>query len=403
MTITLAALLFLAGPRLDLSVGAGGDSNPFEMPDDRTAAGASTRPEPGMFIPIEASATWKTRPRQPVRFGVEAWLDGIFFTFVAHDTAAAQRTNPSHANRWTAEISAPVVFDPMHDRRRAPWRLDVTLEPFFGMHRETYTSHRTGLPIRIDEDPAPSVDVYVDLRDRYSYNDYGLALAGDLDIGRNVDVNAGARLTSVDYIDDYGRSDAVDSWDYTEYRGDTDVSARRGDGYLAAGYTLRLRDYAERFPRDENGDKVVRGDPGYEPQTFTFHDVSIKGGLVKSRGRAVIRFRTTRKLDGYRGYSDYSENAVTGDFRIVLGTDSELRFSPGYAVRSYDDLRVNYDPAEPVSSRRRLTMKASCEWPALSRWTRMFAGVGLVSQTSTNPLYTYTSYSLTTGVRATWK
>lgn len=397
-----AALLLLAAPKLELSVGAGGDSNPFELPDDQAAAGADSRPAPGAFIPVEASAQWKTRSRRMFRAGVDSWFDGTFFTFVAQDGAAPEKTNAQDANRWSGEISAPLVVDPLFGRK-ASFGLELTAEPFFGMHRETYTSHRSGTPLFFDDRPGEVADVMIDLSKRYDTNELGLRADADVELGRLVDVIVGARYTSVDYLEDYSGTEHLDSWDYDEVRADLDGFVRPGDWTVAGGYSMRVRNYDARFPRDSAGDKVEDEMAGYEPQVFTYHDLTLRGGYVIDAGRAVLRFRNSRRIDGFEGYQTYAENAVSGDFRIALQKDSELRFEPGYSVRTYDKLRVAYDPQEPVSSRRRVTMDVGYEWPALSKWTRLFVSAGLVSQSSANPLYAYVEFHGMTGVRAEWR
>jgi hypothetical protein len=403
MIATLATtLLVLAGPKLELSVGAGGDSNPFELPDDQAAAGAESRPAPGAFIPVEASAEWKTPSRRVFRAGVDSWFDGRFFTFVAQDGAAPEKTNARDANRWSGGISAPIAFDPFAGRRGS-LGIEVTVEPFFGAHRETYTSHRTGTPLLFDDRPGEVADVMIDLSKRYDTNEFGARADGDLELGRIVELIGGATYTSVDYLEDYESSEHLDSWDYDELRADLDGFVRPGDWTVAAGYSLRARSYDSRFPRDDAGEKIEDDMPGFEPQVFTYHDLRLRVGYVRPAGRAVLRFRNTRRIDGFAGYQSYAENAVSGDFRIALREDSELRFEPGYSVRTYDELRVAYDPEESVSNRRRVTMDLGYEWPAFSKRTRLFVSAGLVSQASANPLYAYVEFQGMTGVRAQWR
>lgn len=401
-TTLLAAFLLLSGPRIDLSVGAGGSTNPFELPDDQAAAGAEQRPAPGAFVPVDASAEWKTPRSRMFRAGIDGWFDGRFFTFVAQDETATEQTRARDANRWSAQVSAPLAVDPFAGRKGG-LGIELTAEPFFGMHRETYTSHRTGKPIVFDDRPGEVADVNIDLSKRYDTNEFGARADLDVSFGRIADIVAGARYTSVDYVEDYDATEHLDSWDYEEVRGDLDGYLSPGDWAFAAGYGLRIRTYDERFPRDVSGEKIEDDEPGYEPQVFAYHDISVRGGFIAERGRAVLKYRGTRRLDMFEGYQSYSENGVAGDFRIALVPDSQLRFEAGYSVREYDELRVAYDPQEPVSSRRRTTLELSYEWPAFSKWTRLFVSAGAVSQTSKNPLYSYTAAQGMTGVRAEWR
>lgn len=390
----VAAMLLLAGPKIEIAVGVGADSNPFELPYDQFAANAEQKPMTGAFVPVEASADWRTPYGNMFRAGAKASFGGTFFGYVGQDEAATEKTNASDASRWTGEVSAPFVFDPKREGRNR-WRADLTLEPFVGMHRETFTSHRSGTPF-----PAPTSDPYPDLGERYNANDFGGKVEGDLSLGKIIDVRAAGRYTRVDYVEDYtAANDETDSWDYGETRADVDVYVRPEGFLAAAGYTLRVREYDERFPRDDDGNEVVSVDPRYVPQVFIFHDVNVKGGVMRDRGRAILRFRNSRRVDAYEGYQSYSENAVGGDFRLKLATDSELRFGAGYSVRSYEELRVGYDPAEPVSNRRRLDLDTGFEWPAFSKWTRLYVAAGLTSQASANPLYTWVGFRGMTGVR----
>lgn len=400
-TTILAVALFLSGPKVELSVGAGGDSNPFELPDDQ-AAGAESRPAPGMFVPVEASAQWKTPPKRVFRAGIDAWVDGRFFAFVAQDDAAPRKTNAQDANRWTGEISVPLSVEPFRRTKRA-FGVRFAAEPFVGMHRETYTSHRTGAPLVFDDRPGETADVNIDLSDRYDTNEFGVAADADLGAGRMADLVIGGRYTRVDYLEDYDATEHLDSWDYDEVRGELDAYLTPGNFRFAAGYSLKIRTYDERFPRDGMGEKVEDDMPGYEPQVFTYHDVSLRGGYIRAQGRAFVRFRNTRRIDGFEGYQSYTENSVSGVVRLAPRPGNELAFDVGYSVRTYDELRVSYDPQEPVSDRKRLTLDAGYEWPALSRRTYWFLSAGVVSQSSANPLYSYAGFHGMTGVRVEWR
>ena len=388
----LAVLLLSAsGTRAEIRVGAGGDSNAFEFPEDSAASNASPA-QPGMFVPVDARVRLKTSPRRPVRLGAEASLDGMFFAFVRQDPAAAQSTRPSDLNRFTAEASLPVVFDPAPERRRG-FRVDFTFEPFAAMHRETYTSHRTGQPFESGG---------VSLADRYSTNSFGAKVDGDVSIGRNVDLIVGGRVTRADHVEDYEDVPEIDSWDHSEYRGDVDAHFTSEGWLAAAGYTLRQRDYDERFPRDDTGAKVPDTDPRYRAQSFTAHELSVRGGVVRERGRAVLRAGTVRRVDGFVGYENYTEQWVGADLRIAVG-ESELRLAPKFMSRTYDELRVDYDPTEPVSDRTRLSIDASYEWPMLTARTRGFVSAGYVAQQSANPLFTYAAFRGVTGVVVSWR
>lgn len=399
-TTLLAALVLLSAPKVELSVGAGGSTNPFELPEDQVAAGAEQRPAPGAFVPIDAAAEWKTPRGRMFRAGIDGGFDGRFFAFVAQDDAAPEQTHARDANRWSAQVSAPLVFNPFAGRKKRALGIELTAEPFVGMHREILTSQRRGTPILFDDPP----DVNIDLSKRYDTNEFGVRSDIDVSFGRIADVIVGARYTSVDYVEDYEATEHLDSWDYGEARGDLDGYLSPGDWAFATGYSLRIRNYDERFPRDATGNKIEDDEPGYEAQSFIFHDVSLRGGYIVDRGRAVLKYRHSRRVDMFEGYQSYSENGVAGDFRIALVPDSELRLEVGYSVREYDVLDVASDVSqEAVSNRRRRTLEMSYEWPALSKWTRLFVSAGLVSQVSSKPLYTYTAVQGVTGFRAEWR
>ena len=403
MTITTAAMwLLLATPKIEVSIGAGVDSNPFELPEDQLAAEAEQKPKTGAFIPLGLGAEWKSPARRIFRAGVKGDFDGAFFGYVGQDPDATEETSASDASMWTATIAAPLLIDPKQSGRSV-WHADIGVEPFFSMNRSTYTSRRTGRPFEMDGNTAPATDTIVDLSRRLDTNEFGAKVDGDLSVGSLVDLIVGGRYTTVDYVEDYdGTGDAIDSWDYAETRGDADVYVRPEGFVVAAGYTLRIRDYEERFPRDVDGNKVRLDDAGYEPQVFTTHDVVFKAGIDRDRGRAIVRFRNTRRIDEFSGYQNYGENSVSGDFRLELAPDTELIFDVGYLVRKYDEQRVDYDPQQSLTDRRRITIDTGFEWPAFTKWTRLYVTAGLVSQSSASPLYSFVGFHAATGFRVNW-
>ena len=283
--------------------------------------------------------------------------------------------------------------------------LDFTLEPFAGYNRETYTSHRTGLPLVVSkphpDDPTnSSLDEIADLAHRYDTNEAGGAAEVEVAWGSTFDFSFAGRVTRVDYVEDYRELVTIDSWDNLEVRGDVDASLSLRGWIAAAGYAMRLVDYDERFPRDSSGTEVLPRDAGYEPQQFLHHHGTARAGFSGDRGRAVLRWRGTRRLDLYSGYLDYTDNRYSADLRLrFAAAETELRLEPSWTVRSYDELRVHYDPQEPVSNRERLGVEASVEWSAFSDYTRFFVGAERVSQRSANPLFTYSDTRVMTGLR----
>lgn len=388
----LATLMLASSPfEVDVAVGAGGTSNAFELPADSVAASAD-QPQPGVFVPVDAGAAVHSPRRRTFRIGAEGRFGGEFFALVRQDPAATRATSPGDANTWAGRLGIPVVIDPTPDRRDG-MRVDFTLEPFASAYRRTYTSHRTGRPLVING---------VDLRHRYSNDKFGMKADADLSIGKTFDVVVGGRLTRAEYVDDYRQTTVYDSWDYDETRLDVDGYARPGDWMFAVGYTRRLRDYDERFPRDANGDRLPASDPAYRPQQFTYDDVKFRGGWVTRRGRALLAYAITRRIDHFAGYLDYVQHDVSADLRLTIRETAELRVKPGYSILGYDAARVNYDPSAPENERRRATLEAAFEWPLRTR-TRGFVEFEAIDQVSANPLFTYRAARGITGVRVTWR
>lgn len=388
----LFAVSFLAaaGPKVEVAVGVGGSSNPFEFPEDGATTGANA-PQPGAFIPLEVDADFKTPSNRTFRARVRGNFNGLFYGYVAQDPSAPRPSNASDASRYTGGVAFPVTFDPSPNKRDG-LRMDFTLEPFVGLHRETYTSHRSGRPL---------ISSGVKLGERYDTNKFGVKTDADLALGRDFDTIFTAGIARVDYVQDYGSSPDLDSWDHDEYRLDADLFASPGVMVLKAGYGFRLREYDERFPRDANGDKVLGSDPAYEPQTFVSHAIGLGIGIKGDWGKTVLSYDLERRLDDYVGYLDYTSNGVDLDVELAVGA-STLAVKPSYTSRVYDAARVNFDPTAPENNRKRLALDTSFTFP-LAKWTAGFVGASLVDQTSSNPLYTYRAFSAMTGVRISWQ
>ena len=400
MISTFASLgLLLGSPAFDLSVGGGAESNPYEMPADPAVADADFGPRSGAFLAIDGRLRWRTRSGRVVRVGLDASVDCDLFGWVAVPQAGVAAPHASHLDRADGEVSLPLVLDPMPYGRA--FRLDLTIEPRAAFDRLTYTSHRTGRPIVIDaaDDPGNDPPIPVSLADRYDKNALGLLAEMDASFGRSVDVVVGGRITRVDYVEDYEEFERVDSWDHVEYRGDADLYVTAGSWLIASGYSARLLEYDERFPHAADGSDVLPDEDGYEPQRLSLHHLSAKVGRIGNRGRAVLRWRGTRRLDLSSGYLDYTEHRVSADVRIGSGDGVELRLSPSWSERVYDELRVRYDPDEPIASRRRFVGEATLEWGAFTSRTRLFVTAAAEAQRSSNPLYTYSSVRGLMGVR----
>lgn len=393
----LLSLILASPPVFDVSVGVGGDSNPYELPSDPALAGSDVESRSGALLGVDARAEWQMWDGDAFRLSAEGDFEALVFGFVSKDSSAARPARASDLNRHSGGVSLPLQLASISPTRTVS--LEATLEPFASMNRETYLSQRTGRPMVIDVDPHPDDVVRVNLGDRYDTDEWGARLDLDAELGRMVDLSLGARLTTVDYVEDYDEIEAVDSWDHRESRGQADVVFRPGNWTFATGYTLRILDYRERFPRDSAGEKLLPEDPGYSPQKFTYHHATAKVGLSTGIGRATVRWRGTRRLDMHEGYVDYTEHKIAGDVRIDFPHELELRFRPSYSVRTYDSLRVRYDPSEPVTNRRRLSVETQAEWPAGSRYLRMFVSGSVVSQESENALYSYVEARAMTGFR----
>lgn len=398
MPFALLIATLLAAPSIDVSVGAGADSNPYEMPSDSGGANADFGRVGGAFVPVEGRLRWRTRAA-PMRMGIIAAFDGEFFTWTARPPEPLPPLRARDLNRYDAEVALPFVFDPM--RRGGFFHADLTIEPRGALARSTYTSHRTGRPLVVDaaDDPESDPPLLVSLARRYDTNEAGVEVEVDASFGDLVGVVLGARVRQVDYVEDYDEIDGIDSLDHRELRGEAGLVVSPGDWVLAGGYVLRLLDYRERFPHEEDGSEVRSGEPGYEPQRFAAHHASAKAGWVSDGGRFVLRWRSTRRVDLYSGYLDYTEHRVAADLRSTAGSSVELRLAPSYSVRTYDELRVRYDPDEPVSSRRKLAAEASVEWSAFSPSTRFFLAAAAESSIASNPLYTYSAVRAWSGVR----
>ncbi len=387
MNPLIVVIVLAAPPRLEVSVGAGGSSNPFELPNDQAATNADA-PQPGVFLPVEAELDLRSSRERQLQLRFDAWLDGDFYAVVMQDPNSTRSTSPSDANNWSAGVSVPMIAEP----EKLP--VNFTLEPFVALHRETFTSHRSGRPFVAVGGTS--------LADRYNTNRFGAEAELDVSVARRIDLIGGVRVARVDYVEDYDGT-AYDSYDHDEYKTEVDLLGTPGDWVYGAGYSLVVRDYDERFPRDSaTGAKVLPGTPGYEPQIFTSHAVTLRGGWSSREYRAVGRYELTRRIDEFAGYLDYTEHAVSADFRIAIGDASELRIEPDFSIRTYDAAKVNFDPLETDSERMRISLDASYEWP-LAKWTAMFVSAGVVNQESTNALYSYRAFRAATGVRVTWR
>lgn len=385
-----AVSLLAAPPRVEVSVGAGGSSNPFEYPEDGAATGANA-PQPGAFVPLEVDLDFKTPPRSTFRARARGSFDGVFYGYVAQDPGATRASSASDANRWSAGAAFPLTFDPSPNKRDG-LRMDFTLEPFVALNRETYTSHRSGRPL---------ISSGVALGRRYDTNKVGVRTDADLALGRDFDSVFTAGIARVDYVEDYASSPEIDSWDHDEYRLDADLYGSPGALVLRAGYGFKLKDYDERFPRDANGNKVLASDPAYQPQTFVAHAVGVGGGLQGDWGKMVLAYGLERRLDDYVGYLDATSHRLVLDVELAVGA-AVLEVRPSYSTRNYDAARVNYDPAAPETNRKRLALDAAFTLP-IAKWTVGFVRAGVVDQTSSNPLFTYRAFSAMTGVRVSWQ
>lgn len=395
-----AILLTVPLPTADVAAGVGIASNPFELPADPDATGGAASERRGGFFSFDARAHWRSRPAV-VRLAAEGDLTTVHFGVVSRDPAASSQPKPADLDRSDGGVSLPIVVSPSTSARNV-LAFSASVEPFASFHRETFTSHRTGEPVIVRNpapDPADS-DEIVNLARRYDTNEWGAGAELATEMGRTAEIILGGRATQVDHLADYRAQATVDSWDHVELRGDLDIIAMPGDLLFAAGYTIRLLDYEERFPHDASGEEVRPADPGFRAQQFTYHHGTARAGVIGPRGRVILRWRGSRRIDTYSGYLDYTENRVSADLRLRLDrANAEMRIEPSYSVRQYDRLRVRYDPDEPLSSRRRVGIEGQVEWAGFSRSTRFFLSTQVVSQRSTNPLYTYVDARGLTGIR----
>lgn len=380
----VSALLSTAS--VDLAAGAGVDTNPLAMPSAPARAGAEFGARSGTFFPVEARLRWRTPPRSPIHAGVQGAFDGVLFTW------AATPARPADLHRYDGELSLPVSL-------ASRLGVEVTLEPHATFSRSTFTDPRTGRAYVVDaaEDGGPPRPV--SLAHRFDTDALGLRGGIDASLGGETVLAIGGGVTRVDSVADYEDAERIDSWDHVAVVGEAYLSVEPRAWLLEGGYAFRRLDYRERFPHAADGTEVLPGDPSWEPLQLTLHDGTLGAGWISDAGRAVVRYRATRRSDSYAGYLDYTQHAIAADLRWRTRSDVELRFEPSFSTRGYDELRVRDDPEEPVTSWRRIAATASAEWDALSPHTRLFVLAQAESQTASNPLYTWTAFRAVSGVR----
>jgi hypothetical protein len=391
------AVLLLAGPRLDVKTGAGADSNAFELPENPAAVGADS-PQPGVFVPLDATVDLRSAAHRMFRIEGQGWVDGEIFTMVRHD-AAGSATRPSDASLYTGYVSMPLIFDPLPARSDAP-KADLEIAPFASLHHETFTSHLTGLPYVFDDGNG-----FVSLADRFDYRRGGVKADTNVEITRDLGLLAGGQFAAVDYASDYASSQSapnpIDSWDYREWRLDLDGYATPGDWQLGIDYGFKRRDYDSRFPRDASGITVTPVTAGFRAQVFDYHDVTLRAGWSGTAGQIDARYQLERRVDRYAGYLDYLQQDLSVDGRVYVGAASTLEIEPKVSVRRYDRAHVNFDPAARESAIDRYELGLTWEWALPLASTSLFVSTQGVHQSSSNAEYTYDSGRVTTGVHVT--
>ena len=384
--LLLALVPILAGAQGEISAGIGANSNPFELPG--TTAPGAMAPRPASYVPLHAFGDVHYELRESFRIGLRAALDGDLYTWVARDPVIGESANPRDASHGTATVAAPFSWLGDDGARR----LTLTVEPFAGAHRETFTSPVTARPY---------VAGGISFGRRFDTNRAGGKLSGEFELGPTIDTYAAVSYQRVDYLEDYRGIPSVDSWDHGELRVDADAWAYPRGAVLSAAYSFRRRDYDARFPHDVAGNRVLPGTGGFVPQVFYFHDATLKAGFEGDAGHAFVRADFERRIDAFAGYLSYTDLGAAIELRVVSGAWT-IAAQPGFSVRFYDTARVNYDPLEPVNRRVRLDASGSVE-RALSATTSLWLQAGWTDQSTPNALYSFSAVRAATGVRLRWR
>jgi hypothetical protein len=380
--------LFATGNRLDVRVGAGVQTNPFEIADAASAA------SPALVVPVSMDARVQSTGTN-FRVGVTGWAEAAFHpTAAAGGSASGAPPRSADADRWSLSAAVPIVCGELSKDAG----LQAVFEPFVEGHRETFTSHRTGLPYVY---LAPGATTGIDLGRRLDTNTVGAR--SHLQVGTG-DVGAllGVEARHVDYVEDYRSDPGIDRWDYDEGHADLQLLATPGRWALSVRGRFSLRQYSDRFPHRTDGTFVKPADSGYRPQVFQFHELSLRAARRWNRAHASARYDAVQRIDTYASYLSYLEHRITLDATVPLGLALAARFRPTIVRRTYDRAHVSYDPAAPTSEFLRLEAKATAEW-TFSRRHNLFVEGSLVRQDSSNPLYSFSDARFVTGVHVEWR
>lgn len=393
MLIAPLALALLASTHVDVSVGVGVGSNPFELPSPAPSASASpsptpvfASPQPASFVPLRVLADARRSLGHDVTAAVRAELDAELYTWVHEDPAILRQPPANGASHGSGYLAAPVTWRAWAQGTRS---LDLAFEPFVGVHRETFTSPLTGRAYSAGG---------VSYGRRFDTNRAGGRASADFAASDALDSWVSIGFQRVDYVNDFRGIPTIDSWDYDELRLDADTWLYPSFGVVSASYGYRHRMYDERFPHDTQGTPVQPGTPGYAPQVFDLHDVTLRGGYDGERGRALLRADLERRIDVTAGYLDSTELSIGAELRTTVPRDWTVSLEPSWSTRVYDVAHVNYDPAAPAYRRVRVDLTARGEHP-LSARTSVWVEAGYEDQHSANALYTYRGIHGATGVR----
>ena len=408
--VPVAILLLAAPPRVDVSVGAGADSNPFELTSklaQNPNANPADGPQLGLVVPISATVALRTPPHRTLRVELDSWLDAQVFPTV-HQATGADPIRASDANQGSAYLGVPVIWDPFPDREV---KADLAIEPFVGSHRETFTSRETGQPYLF----TPTTGVSTGLGRRYDNDKLGVRVDSNVVVSKDVGFLVGGAISRVNYLQDYAASrvdpttpDAwQDDWDYGELK--TDVAAYVTPGYwtLVAGYAFKQRRYDARFPFDSTGARITSLDPAYVAQRFDYHDLSLHATWLGTATRWSVRYELERRIDDYSGYLDSLDHFGEVKLDYFVGRGATLSIDPSVELRTYDRARINFDPTQAENAVSRGELAMSYEWPAsralgLDGASFFVKGSG-VRQVAGNSDYTFDAVRFVTGVHVLWR
>ncbi|MFT5784209.1 MAG: hypothetical protein ACI9JE_001532 [Candidatus Krumholzibacteriia bacterium] len=212
----------------------------------------------------------------------------------------------------------------------------------------------------------PITNEPIPLGNRFDYREHRLTLGIDKRLGRRTRSTLSVVGSKKDYKQDfsaYADVYALDQ-DRLEFKFDFEF-VPRSNVKLSARAHYVIKDYAEKFSRDINGNEITE-------TPSTLHNSALTLGADLGRGdgwRAHTELKLFSSDDQYAGYWDYSGYAVKAGCGWRGPTGHRIDGRVRYSSKDYDNSHVDHDAALPLRTKSVLVFILKAKYTLSNNWS----------------------------------